>query len=872
MDEDDDFQKAYKFIGWLTVQKKFTDNDRKSLVKNLEELICGFAGLDIYQSQYDNEIDGSKRCYNDALEKLYDRYVIRYQECEQNCETCKITTVTTEFTPGASKGAIIPLCTSRVSGDTYDCVYDFHKDVEFVNVITCKTKDVIFLLTCQDCGEQFVDSTDRRKNFCEKVQKLRELTKQSELNSNNRQFSHFHKHFASDNCIKFTVQIIQKFPNSWYKTKGTDIYNSVQSWVKKLMTYYPYGMNEKLKPDDKPLYSSKFFERYNPIGDTDGPSSASAIVDELMNILRNEDPRPMENIGSIFKCLVQNKDKNVRRDVKEMYASSIKEKSFSTQLKDLIEEMLRSSTTNYGVKYDKCKTKSCKTCANAIVTPQATSNVISHITGEPKTYDCIYEFSEGEKMVVSCSTKNVVYLLTCKQCGEQYVGRFKNEFRLRMNGHRGTVKNGDGCPLIKKHFYGTEKDGCEEFYVQIIHKLPEITKESSPENKSTAVSVFQLNESSASNYATKEDELNTRESEWIKKLATFHPYGMNKSKAAYTLSDLGLSKNAIQRNMREDGKSEDEIVNYLVKLLKLHGRSQLPMKHLKSIVKNLSGEHMIRKIEKKYLDQKEPSKNNRLDEVIMGVLAFMKPVPKYKRCAKANCTTCDYADDGDISIGSQCISTASKKTYNCVHHFDEGEDFVISCTTKNVIILLTCEDCEEQFVDQTGDPKEELGELIDSLHTTRKPHFSHPGSKCKNFGVQIIEKFSVADKRGAKQKLSKWIGNLKTFYPFGMNVKRRGRKNVEFIQNSIKEIDNQADIDEDKIVKILSDTLIGQDKRPMKNLDLILKLLSPVYFKGEEPKVSKNIEQEYKEKTDELEKDSQQQQLHDMIIYIFGAL
>ena len=43
-----------------------------------------------------------------------------------------------------------------------------------------------------------------------------------------------------------------------------------------------------------------------------------------------------------------------------------------------------------------------------------------------------------EKLKVSsdCRTMNVVYLMSCGECGKQYVGETKGQLSLRMNGHR----------------------------------------------------------------------------------------------------------------------------------------------------------------------------------------------------------------------------------------------------------------------------------------------------------------------------------------------------------------------------------------------------------------------------------------------------
>ena len=42
---------------------------------------------------------------------------------------------------------------------------------------------------------------------------------------------------------------------------------------------------------------------------------------------------------------------------------------------------------------------------------------------------------------LNCNSKNVIYLLTCKTCGIQYVGETRTRFRERMNNHKSAINN-----------------------------------------------------------------------------------------------------------------------------------------------------------------------------------------------------------------------------------------------------------------------------------------------------------------------------------------------------------------------------------------------------------------------------------------------
>ena len=41
---------------------------------------------------------------------------------------------------------------------------------------------------------------------------------------------------------------------------------------------------------------------------------------------------------------------------------------------------------------------------------------------------------------MDCSSKNVIYLITCRKCGIQYVGKTRQTLRSRMNNHCNRLK------------------------------------------------------------------------------------------------------------------------------------------------------------------------------------------------------------------------------------------------------------------------------------------------------------------------------------------------------------------------------------------------------------------------------------------------
>ena len=103
----------------------------------------------------------------------------------------------------------------------------------------------------------------------------------------------------------------------------------------------------------------------------------------------------------------------------------------------------------------KCNSARCKTCPNLNVSHKIVSNVSN------RTYNAI----NNEKSMASCNSQNLIYLLTCLNCNQQYVGETTTKLSIRMNTHR-TSKS--GCEHIINH-----KKICSgaSFSYHIIEKL-----------------------------------------------------------------------------------------------------------------------------------------------------------------------------------------------------------------------------------------------------------------------------------------------------------------------------------------------------------------------------------------------------------------
>ena len=93
----------------------------------------------------------------------------------------------------------------------------------------------------------------------------------------------------------------------------------------------------------------------------------------------------------------------------------------------------------------------------------------SHVTGTSYTVN----------HRLHCNSRNVVYLISCKVCGLQYVGSTTTKFRLRFNNHKSRLRahstmsaaNKDKDDTIYKHFHSDEHHGLRDIKVHLIDKV-----------------------------------------------------------------------------------------------------------------------------------------------------------------------------------------------------------------------------------------------------------------------------------------------------------------------------------------------------------------------------------------------------------------
>lgn len=70
----------------------------------------------------------------------------------------------------------------------------------------------------------------------------------------------------------------------------------------------------------------------------------------------------------------------------------------------------------------------------------------------------------------SCSTKGIIYVITCTKCGMQYVGMTKRSLKARISEHLRNIKNKRKDTFLYKHFCRVDHSN-KDFEVTILDKV-----------------------------------------------------------------------------------------------------------------------------------------------------------------------------------------------------------------------------------------------------------------------------------------------------------------------------------------------------------------------------------------------------------------
>ena len=151
---------------------------------------------------------------------------------------------------------------------------------------------------------------------------------------------------------------------------------------------------------------------------------------------------------------------------------------------------------------------------------------------------------------------------------------------------------------------------------------------------------------------------------------------------------------------------------------------------------------------------------------------------RVQHCGSLRCKTCPILD-----TQTKFRSTLTHREYNT---FSPDVVSPLSCKSKNIIYLLSCQECGLQYIGETGRP---LHQRINGHRTTvrkkeniRGRHFAKEGH---NFRIKIIERLipfqgeTIRDLTARREERELfWQKELGTIWPFGLNDRVKGVGNV----------------------------------------------------------------------------------------------
>ena len=153
------------------------------------------------------------------------------------------------------------------------------------------------------------------------------------------------------------------------------------------------------------------------------------------------------------------------------------------------------------------------------------------------------------------------------------------------------------------------------------------------------------------------------------------------------------------------------------------------------------------------------------EHISTGQLPILKNANnRIKKCNHPRCITCKH-----LNNNPSFTSTANKTTYKIRHSF--------TCSSQNVVYLITCSKCKKQYVGMTT---KSLRERINHHRTSIRSdtnrylnnHFNLPDHDITNLKVQPIDTITCKIHTFAElHKLEKfWIHTLVTYIPHGLNA------------------------------------------------------------------------------------------------------
>jgi hypothetical protein len=153
-----------------------------------------------------------------------------------------------------------------------------------------------------------------------------------------------------------------------------------------------------------------------------------------------------------------------------------------------------------------------------------------------------------------------------------------------------------------------------------------------------------------------------------------------------------------------------------------------------------------------------------LKQILVHSKLEMNKTGYFRSCGQNNCKACK----------NQSIDTNKFISTNRKNSFDITDN--LTCSSSNLIYLITCNKCQKQYVGETGRTiRERLTDHRSAIKLKKKTpigiHFNLPNHSQSNLNIIGIESIKTNTKAEQVRKSREflWQKKLDTFFPRGLN-------------------------------------------------------------------------------------------------------
>ena len=165
---------------------------------------------------------------------------------------------------------------------------------------------------------------------------------------------------------------------------------------------------------------------------------------------------------------------------------------------------------------------------------------------------------------------------------------------------------------------------------------------------------------------------------------------------------------------------------------------------------------------------------------------------KITKCKHRRCGSCPYLEECDFFMSKITNVKFQPILKSCAS---------LNCITENVIYLISCKQCDLQYIGETKNSIQKRFTGHRSLINSGKSnqlihnHFhkeNHDLSNCVIIPIEKIEATGLNEKELTRLRLDRekfWIQTLQTSYPLGMNIRMKGVGDFHPSQNIYRDFE-----------------------------------------------------------------------------------